>query len=571
MPHQKSIPSRKPLQNSMFHPGSQFSYETPPPHYSNGFQNDFVRRPEDAHHYAQNYYDHENGHNDDRWRRFSMTQQPQHRPKFDQTKSVKKVSSHESDEEAAATALLIAAGGPRRVDVEKQMEMSKAVNVQTMSDSIPHELNHACHVSVNSMDCQDGVSSTLPKNNGSEAEEGPSKSKPNSKTPSFPAILHEVLTDSKFSRSVLEWLPNGKSWRVLRWDDLANKVIPAHFPDLASKEAEECKKEKTATSDRINKFLQHIKRWGFVEMKEVGPEMGSYQHEFFIRIAPNLCKYMKIEKNLVDIAGVSADSNSNKNTNVVSPPREPSQPVVQHPSFDSPKSSQTSVLRNSTIVSLSPKKRKLEVGANDQEGKQSPLSQNSPRYPPFSDHDNTNISYRPGSPSYIYHRRIPSNDQPNYVTPSQAPPQFVGSRNTMSDVRSTENSFPSNYETAPSRRPRRIATTPRLQSNRGGAHASRLERRDETEKRAVSSPALATSRRSFPVSNRGKGRAHLSRTLSPHAIQEPEVSSRSRSNSGLRNNDVPTSNVCDQGIEGLEERGSIASFQRHRQDSTVTD
>jgi len=584
MPHQKSIPTRKtPLQN-MFHSSSQYSEEPQSSHSRGGFQNDCFHRSDEAQHYAQNYYDMEyNSRNDEEWRRFCMSQQPHQSSTVDTIGKVKKVGSHESDEEAAATALLIAAGGPRRADVEKQKEMEALKKANgTPVESSPQELDHACHVSVNSMDAQENVPS-LPSNNFHNTTEGGSLKSEPSDVPNFPAILHGVLTDSEFSSSVLEWLPNGKSWRVLRWDDLANKVVPVHFPDLDCKKVwGECKKDENTTSDRINRFLQHIQIWGFEEMKEVGPEMGSYQHEFFIRIAPNLCRHMKIEESKNDYSAVTVASSSNDEKNVVSPPRcLPRHLGIEGPSLDSPKSMRHLGQRNSAVVSISPKKRKPQPDTTSQDGK--PSSRTSPRFVPFSDYDGcqqtqskTNVSFRPGSPSYMYNRhRSASNCQPNYVSPSSlGNPRFVGSHNDRSDNRSVripDSPFPSTYETTPSRMSRGIPTTPHLQSNRGGAHACRLDRRDETEKRSISSPAASTQRRSFPVSNRGKGyRTNLSRTLPPHSIQESEVTTRTRSNR-IVNPDIPTVKMCDGDKDGMEENGNQTAFKRRCQGKTTAD
>ena len=50
-------------------------------------------------------------------------------------------------------------------------------------------------------------------------------------------------------------------------------VIPKYFPQF-------CLKEKpSSSSDRMNRFLNYLKMWGFEEVKEVGPDMGSNQNE----------------------------------------------------------------------------------------------------------------------------------------------------------------------------------------------------------------------------------------------------------------------------------------------------
>ena len=59
-----------------------------------------------------------------------MSQQTQQAVNMEDMNNVKKGNSHESDEEAVASALLISAGGPRRADVEKQKERD-AVGVKS--------------------------------------------------------------------------------------------------------------------------------------------------------------------------------------------------------------------------------------------------------------------------------------------------------------------------------------------------------------------------------------------------------------------------------------------------------
>mmetsp|Transcript_8635 Transcript_8635/g.18224 ORF Transcript_8635/g.18224 Transcript_8635/m.18224 type:complete len:845 (-) Transcript_8635:239-2773(-) len=143
-----------------------------------------------------------------------------------------------------------------------------------------------------------------------------------SKVPHFPSLLHDVLTRSSYAGTVLEWLPHGQGWRVLRWDEMARSVIPEHFPQfcasrgtssgvnegemLASRDDEEGgdgKKAKAgggaSTDDAdVNAFLWHVKAWGFQEVRDVGPDMGSYRHSLFLRGNPNLSLQMRLDNGL---------------------------------------------------------------------------------------------------------------------------------------------------------------------------------------------------------------------------------------------------------------------------------
>jgi len=560
MPHQKP-----PYPTALPH------YPFPPqnPHYSpSGFNNMYPRRPDEPQHYAQSYYDQEcNDRSDDGWGA-RMSQQTQQAVNMEDMNNGKKGNSHESDEEAAASALLISAGGPRRADVEKQKERD-AIGVK--SGGAETTMHQACHVSEISLDGQENGSLISTSTNIDETRN----------SINFPTVLHDVLTDSEFSGSVLEWLPSGKSWRVLRWDDLANKVVPAHFPEVGCKYSvsKESTEQKTPTSDRINRFLQHLKVWGFEEIKEVGPEMGTYQHEFFIRIAPNLCRHMKITKTN-DASSTTSTESSPKKTinNMMTPPRSApmsSSAVVRDTYLDSPVNTRPIGLRMTGVVSVSPKKRKGEM--IEQENKPSPMGRNPSRFVTYSDHEGnqqpptgrSNLSYRTASPSFLYNgRRIPQGSPQSYVSPSsqgqnyvsplsqsealppsskgQGLPLFVGAHSDRSEARSAQIPVSpyTSFESVP--RQRRVSTTPRTQSNRGGGRACRLDHRDETDKRSPLRPP--PSRSSFPVSNRGKGRrAQMVRTMPQYPIHTATHAEMIRNNAN-----GSCVNIADLGKDGIE-------------------
>ena len=148
----------------------------------------------------------------------------------------------------------------------------------------------------------------------------------------FPSLLHDVLTNSRHAGSVLEWLPHGQGWRVLRWDEMARTVLPEHFPQFCSSLAatkedatstsEKTKKEKEEDGENgdraasktkakqlrrkppmlplrskaeetsskgagdgdVNAFLSHVRAWGFQEVRDGGPDMGSYRHAVSVEV-----------------------------------------------------------------------------------------------------------------------------------------------------------------------------------------------------------------------------------------------------------------------------------------------
>lgn len=95
-------------------------------------------------------------------------------------------------------------------------------------------------------------------------ESNNSVSDENAISPDLWKNLHKALSEEP---EALEWLPDGKSFRVLRWDVIVEKVLPG----LLSKET-------TAEDLLIQTFRGYLKDYGFVETKH-GKYYGSYCHE----------------------------------------------------------------------------------------------------------------------------------------------------------------------------------------------------------------------------------------------------------------------------------------------------
>jgi len=88
--------------------------------------------------------------------------------------------------------------------------------------------------------------------------------------PHFPTVLHRVLSDEQLAGSVVTWLPDGESWKVLRWDALRREVLPRYFATLRDENGSGC--------GTIDAFLYHLTAWGFDEVKD-GSAVGAYRHE----------------------------------------------------------------------------------------------------------------------------------------------------------------------------------------------------------------------------------------------------------------------------------------------------
>lgn len=87
--------------------------------------------------------------------------------------------------------------------------------------------------------------------------------------PHFPTVLHQVLSD-KECENVVQWLPDGEAWKVLRWDGLRRQVLPRYFADLRDENGGAC--------GTIDAFLFHLGAWGFEEIKD-GTDVGAYRHD----------------------------------------------------------------------------------------------------------------------------------------------------------------------------------------------------------------------------------------------------------------------------------------------------
>jgi len=92
--------------------------------------------------------------------------------------------------------------------------------------------------------------------------------------PNFVIKLHAILI-RKDLRSVITWMPHGRSWKIINLPEFEKKVLPQYFKQ-----------------SNMKSFHRQANGWGFRRMLK-GPDKGSFYNEFFLRGVPHLCKKMK--------------------------------------------------------------------------------------------------------------------------------------------------------------------------------------------------------------------------------------------------------------------------------------
>jgi len=87
----------------------------------------------------------------------------------------------------------------------------------------------------------------------------------------FPTVLHRVLANSDLSENnIMQWLPGGKAWKIVRWNALRRFVLPKHFSkrfDTVGRMA-----------SSVDAFLWHLTAWGFEEIQS-GSDAGAFFHK----------------------------------------------------------------------------------------------------------------------------------------------------------------------------------------------------------------------------------------------------------------------------------------------------
>lgn len=117
----------------------------------------------------------------------------------------------------------------------------------------------------------------------------------------FPMKLHALLADPAV-HDVISWLPQGKSFVVLRPDVFASRVLPRYFAPEGSNSlnarpttGKDGTVKKTQGVHKYPSFTRKLNRWGFRQISR-GPDAGAFCHDLFQRDAPELCRGMVCQK-----------------------------------------------------------------------------------------------------------------------------------------------------------------------------------------------------------------------------------------------------------------------------------
>eukprot|EP00978_Attheya_sp_CCMP212_P010697 scaffold26027_cov70-Attheya_sp.AAC.2 len=338
--------------------------------------------------------------------------------------------------------------------------------------------------------------------------------------PSFPILLHKVLSESQFAGSVLEWLPHGQSWRVLRWDEMHRTVLPMFFPHIM----------KANDKSIVDSFLWQVKAWGFQEVKDSGLDMGSYRHTLFLRGLPKLCDQMHVS--------LSSTSESEEGT----ADGESKSAIL---SIFKPRAGELQKTNNGAkvdtqqpfAVSSSPgTKRKLgsRDESEDARGDKDDEEEAAARRSRFASGEGRNESMTSPSMSQChnggadpqwhprrdiaqrYVARAPSTTSHNMSFGyNMGEHPFPDRRNQFAQFHPS-NERPGAFRQSPLASP---MAPPRLRSGRGGLRGSPLSKRAVALREQQESTKQVESASSFPVSQRGKGviRSNVQAVSAPQA------------------------------------------------------
>lgn len=293
----------------------------------------------------------------------------------------------------------------------------------------------------------------------------------------FPTILHEVLSSAEKSGNVIQWLPDGKAWKIVRWDALRRQILPKHFAHLEDEDG------KVGAS--IDAFLWHLSAWGFEEVQS-GPDAGAYSHEFFCKDLPDLCHKMKFAPKQSELE--SPTTAKKTSVAVADKLKEAAQPrsILQVPSLASAPS------RSDAEGGLKEAEQAFKWREEQQKNRMihsptilyqamagRPLRH--PNAPVFVNYRMEDVAYAADAWQYF-------------------PESPMGMRHLGPGLTSYEQQLiQQNYEFVG---PRTLAlhNTPRVQSGRGGLRLGAIGKVG-----AVKQERPVIRRPSFPVSNRGKG------------------------------------------------------------------
>mmetsp|Transcript_53803 Transcript_53803/g.161020 ORF Transcript_53803/g.161020 Transcript_53803/m.161020 type:complete len:660 (-) Transcript_53803:103-2082(-) len=91
----------------------------------------------------------------------------------------------------------------------------------------------------------------------------------------FPAKLHAILSHSEKVGHCIQWLPHGRSFRIVDPEELEHRALSEYFAHRS-----------------FPSFVRQINGWGFQRVTN-GADYGSYYHELFLRGIPHLAQRMR--------------------------------------------------------------------------------------------------------------------------------------------------------------------------------------------------------------------------------------------------------------------------------------
>eukprot|EP00548_Thalassiothrix_antarctica_P020136 CAMPEP_0194187546 /NCGR_PEP_ID=MMETSP0154-20130528/51357_1 /TAXON_ID=1049557 /ORGANISM="Thalassiothrix antarctica, Strain L6-D1" /LENGTH=585 /DNA_ID=CAMNT_0038907343 /DNA_START=151 /DNA_END=1908 /DNA_ORIENTATION=+ len=303
----------------------------------------------------------------------------------------------------------------------------------------------------------------------------------------FPQVLYHILSDtatqSETTGSVLQWLPHGRAWRVLRWDLVRIVIIPRFFPEL-------CYENDGPTSgESIDAFLWNVRSWNFQEIND-GLDAGAYAHKHFVRDMPSLYKEMKCPLVNSSINAIKSQNNSNQSVKMMS--IKPGAEKIQRvPSFSKTK---FDIHSRDTNIRESPSRNVLHTWDRHHQfhSEDVPFTN---RYPPY---------FRDHHPSWQYSvNRQGENDHDKMCYLQQSGPRIIPSYESVYDGR-----FPlrpwSDYNNI----------TPSIRSGRGGGRLPASGKNISLDQNYSRVSPQMIERSNFPVSQRGRA-SRACRTPAP--------------------------------------------------------
>jgi hypothetical protein len=208
------------------------------------------------------------------------------------------LSSHEPDEEAAANALLMSAGASeeaaanallmsagaskrRKSEPKKAMDEDSRNEVEgrKLEDSTDLKTSiNGVHVSPSSND----NSKSHSHRDEVDAESGDHDSIQDemngASIEDFPMKLHNLLSSGVHS-SVIQWMPDGRFWRIVNWHELS-KIMPRYFPKFCASRS-----GNISVMNRVDLFLKEVEVWGFQKKKDSAGNACLFCHEVRIIFA----------------------------------------------------------------------------------------------------------------------------------------------------------------------------------------------------------------------------------------------------------------------------------------------